>query len=539
MANPASSQQRASAAVESAWKPLRHPLFRSIWIASVASQVGTWIHDVGAAWLMASLSPSPLMVSLVQAATALPLFLLAVPAGALADIVDRKRMLVWTQIWMLLAALALAALTASGATGPASLLVFTLLLSVGAALAAPAWQATTPELVSSDELPLAVSLNGMAINLSRSVGPAIGGVLVGLYGPQSAFVVNALSFVVVLIVLARWKRTAVEPTLPAERFTHAVRAGLRYARHAPGFRSVLARAALFLLPASALWALLPHLAKRELGLSALGYGVLMAGVGIGALLVATSLPRLRAALTTRTLTFSAAWLVAAMIALLSQSPNAVVAWPALLVLGMGWLVMLSSLHLGAQSTAAGWARARALSVFLLVFFGALSLGSLGWGALAEWLGVRSTLLIAGGVTALAALPGLAFPLAAGDGPSLAPSLHWPAPHVPTPDDADEGPVMVTIEYRVAAADRARLFELLQELRARRLRDGSFGWNVFEDPSQPGRVTEVFYAESWLDHLRQHERVTESDRLLQDRIRALQSEPDGPRVDHWLAFRTGS
>ena len=207
------------------------------------------------------------------------------------------------------------------------------------------------------------------------------------------------------------------------------------------------------------------------------------------------------------------------------------------MLGNGWLVMLSSLHLGAQSTAAGWVRARALSVFLFVFFGSLSLGSLGWGAAAEWLGVRATLGIAAATTAIAALPALWIPLATGAGPPLTPSLHWPAPGVDGPEEDDAGPVMIAIEYRVAPGDRGALQSLLETLRRSRLRDGGFGWNSFEDPEVPGRVTEVFHAESWLDHLRQHERVTEADRALQDRIRALQSEPAFPRVEHWLAFRT--
>ncbi len=530
------ASETAGPRIESAWTPLRRPLFRALWLASVGSQIGTWIHDVGAAWLMTTLSPSPFMVSLVQAATALPLFLLAVPAGALADVVDRRRLLLVTQLWMLAAALLLSLLTALGQTGPVGLLALTGVLSIGAALNAPAWQATTPELVPAEELGLAVSLNGMAINLSRSVGPAIGGVLVGLYGPQSAFLLNALSFLGVVAVLVRWKRTPTPSSLPAERFSSAIRAGLRYARYAAGFRSVLARAALFLFPASALWALLPHVAKRELGLSALGYGLLMAAVGIGALLAANALPKLRAALSNRTLTLLAALAVAASIGALSQSGSARVAWPILLALGGGWLVMLSSLHLGAQSTAAGWARARALSVFLLVFFGAMSLGSLAWGAAAEWMGVRTTLAVAGVLTALGALPALRFPLATEGGRSLAPSLHWPAPDGIAPEGEDPGPVLIEIEYRVDPAETPALLALLQRLRASRLRDGAFGWNVFAEPAHPGRLTEVFYAASWIEHLRQHERVTVRDRDLQERIRALQSDAAYPRVRHLLAAR---
>ncbi|MDJ0788791.1 MAG: MFS transporter [Myxococcota bacterium] len=519
---------------ESAWAPLRRPLFRAIWLASVASQVGTWVHDVGAAWLMTSLSPSPFMVSLVQAAAAVPLFALALPAGALADVVDRRRLLLWTQSWMLASALLLGVCTALGLTGPSLLLAFTVVLSIGAALNAPAWQAITPELVPKAELGPAVALNGMAINLARSVGPAIGGLLVGLSGAQAAFFLNAVSFLAVLVVLARWKRVPKPSTLPAERFSSALRAGLRYARYAEGFRSVLVRAALFLFPASALWALLPHLARRELGLSAIGYGGLMAGIGLGALLAANALPRLRRALPGGRLTGFGTLVVAVTIAGLAVSPDALAAWPTLLVLGSGWLVMLSSLNLGAQATAAGWVRARALSVFLFVFFGSLALGSLAWGAVAEALGVRTTLLVAAGVTALAAWPARFFPLATGAGSSLAPSLHWPAPELDAPSSDDRGPVLVTLTYRVAPADRPALLELLSELRPRRLRDGAFGWNVFEDPDAPEEIVEVFHAASWTDHLRHHERVTEDDRELQQRIQALQSEPDHPKVRHLLA-----
>lgn len=522
---------------ESAWKPLKRPVFRAVWIASVASQIGTWVHDVGAAWMMTTLSPSPLMVSLVQAAGTLPLFLFAIPAGALADLVDRRKLLLFTQSWMLLVAILLTAVTWLGYTGPVVLLVFTAVLGVGAAINAPAWQATTPELVPPEELSLAVSLNGMAINLSRSVGPAIGGLMVGLSGPQSAFALNAVSFLGVVFVLARWKREPTASALPPERFGHALVAGIRYARYADGFRNALVRSFLFLFPASALWALLPHVASRELGLSALGYGGLMSAVGLGAMISANVLPKLREKFPQQPLTFVAALVVATCIGLLSQSIQIVVVWPVLLVLGTGWLVMLSALNLGAQAAAAGWARARALAVALFVFFGSMSVGSIAWGAVAEAVGVRETLLGAATLTAIAALPALRFPMKDSSSASLAPSLHWPMPEdLLQADEEDRGPVMVVLEYHVSSEHRAEFLELLHQLRRSRLRDGAYDWDLFDDSESSNHIIEVFFADSWVEHLRHHERVNLEDQSVQKKVAALQSSHEYPRVRHMLATR---
>src|SRR5688572_19415468 len=266
----------------STWSPLRLPLFRALWLAAVASNVGTWMHNVGAEWLMTTLSPSPLVVALMQTAETAPTFLLALPAGALADIVDRRRLLLFSQAWMLVAAVALAASALAGLTSPGALLLLTFALGLGAAMNAPAWQAIVPELVPRGELASAVSLNSVAFNIARALGPALGGLVVAASGPWAVFLLNSLSFVGVILVIYRWRREPVESILPAERVVGAMRAGLRYARHAPELKSVLARTGVFALCASALWAMMPLVARAELGLGALEYGVLLGCLGAGA-----------------------------------------------------------------------------------------------------------------------------------------------------------------------------------------------------------------------------------------------------------------
>ena len=277
----------------SVWSPLRQPVFRALWIATVASNIGTWMHDVGAGWLMTSLAPSPLMVALVQVATNLPVFLLALPAGALADVVDRRRLLLVTQSWMLAAAVALGSLTIAGVTTPWVLLSLTFVLALGAAINAPAWQTITPELVSRQELPAAITLSGVGINAARAVGPARAGLIIAATNPGVVFLLNGVSFLGIIVVLYHWRRPPQESVLPAERFIGAMRAGMRYVRHAPALQAVLIRAGAFILFGSVLWALLPGLARFELAQGPSGYGILLGSLGLGAVAGAAILPRTR------------------------------------------------------------------------------------------------------------------------------------------------------------------------------------------------------------------------------------------------------
>lgn len=525
-----------SSTFAASWSPLRLPLFRALWIATVFSNVGTWLHGVGAAWLMTTLTPSPVMVALVQAATSLPMFLLALPAGAVADVVDRRKLLLATQAWMCAVAAALGLATLGGDIGPWLLLAFTFLLGLGAALNLPAWQAITPELVPAAELPAAVALGSVGFNVARAVGPALGGLLVAAAGPEATFILNALSFVGVLVVLVRWRRPPEEQLLPAERFFGALRAGVRYVRHAPEVRSVILRGGAFILCASSLWALLPVVARERLGSGPAGYGGLLAALGLGAVAGAVALPHLKRNNTTDLVVAAASLVFAGATAALALTRRYELAALALLLAGGGWLSLLSSLNVAIQTSVPSWVRARALSVYMLFFFAGLAGGSVLWGAVAARAGPEAALLAAaGGIVVGLAVTGR-YSLPSGEGLNLAPSRHWPVPivhHEPAPH---RGPVMVTLEYLVDPARAREFTRAMQEMRRIRLRDGAFEWGLFADAADPGRLTELYLVESWLEHLRQHQRITVSDREVEERVRAFHLGPEPPRVQHLIGKR---
>jgi len=372
----------------SAWAPLREPLFRSLWIAAVISYTGTWMQNVGAGWLMTQLSLSPLMVSLVQAATTLPVFLVILPAGALADMVDRRRFLLITQGWMVLAAAALGILTALHHITPWVLLSFTFVLGLGSVMNDPAWQALTPEVASPALHAPAVALNSVGFNVARAVGPALGGAVIASAGSSVAFLLNAASFFGVIFFLYRWKRPHREH-VQTGRVLDAMSAGLRYMRGNPLMRSVLIRAGAFSVGASALLALLPILARPH---GATGYGLLLAWFGVGALSGAALLPRLRVRLSVEGIVAFSILVFAAMT--LAAGRVHAFAWLSAILFasGMAWIGILASLNIAAQTMSPSWLRARALSMYLLVLQGGMALGSAAWGALASRIGVPEALL---------------------------------------------------------------------------------------------------------------------------------------------------
>ncbi len=518
----------------SAWEPLRQPLFRALWIAAVVSNIGTWMHDVGAGWLMTSLSPSPVMVSLVQAATTLPAMLLSLPGGALADILDRRRLLIGAQLWMLLMAGLLGVLTVTGITTAWGLLAFTFALGCGTALTLPAWSAIVPELVPRAQLHGAIALNSMGFNVARAIGPALAGLIVAATGPGSVFLLNAVSFLGIVIVLLRWRRQPRESTLPAERFFSAVRIGLRYARHAPQLQMVLLRGGAFFLFASALWALLPLVVRRELGAGPEVYGGLTTCIGIGAVASALLLPRLRSRLTRDALLRIATLLYAVALLALATIQNIYLLGIAMLFSGAAWLTIMSSLMVTAQLALPEWVRARGLGLFMVMFMASLAGGSALWGQVAKLAGIPAALTLAALGALISLLLTWRLRLGGGEPVDFAPSLHWPVPLVEQEPEPDRGPVLVTLEYRIDPIRRQEFLALMQQLGETRRRDGAFMWGLFHDAAAADRFLECFMAESWLEHLRQHERVTVADRAVQEQINQCLLEPGGPQVFHYLA-----
>jgi len=494
----------------SAWSPLRQAVFRSIWIASIVSNIGTWMQSVGTAWLMTSLTPSPLLVALMQTAASLPILLIGLPAGSLADLVSRRKLLLVTESWLLLVALALGVLTLTGNVSAWTLLALTFLMGLGSALDAPAWSAIIPDLVERPDLPAAVSLNATGFNVARALGPALGGIVVALAGPAAVFLLNSASFLCVLVAVYRWRSVQAPSDLPREDMVGATAAGLRYVRHAPALQAAIIRNGVFTFGASAMWALLPVVGRHVLGLDATGYGIVLGSLGFGAVVSAIFMPRLRSIIPVDRLTGMATLVFAGALLALAYLRYVPLLVLCLMAGGMAWLTMMSSLTTAATTASPAWVRARALAIYLLVFQGTMAAGSLIWGALAEKWGSDISLTLAALVLVCGLAAALRWPLHLAQKLDLSPSMHWPGPQLAITPDPEDGPVLITVEYRVPAEKAGDFIRAMDEMRSFRRREGMISWGIYRDLVDPDRYLETFTAPSWAEHMRQHARVTVSD-----------------------------
>lgn len=512
--------------------PLRHRDFRALWLAQFVSNIGGWMQTVGAQWLMLSLSGSAAYLAFIQSASSLPVLLFAVPAGVAGDLLDRRRLLLVCETAMTLASIVLAGLAIAGLVTPWVLLALLFLIGSGQAWASPTWQSLQPELVPAAERPQAIALGSVNQNLARAVGPALGGALIAVSAPSTTFLVNAASFVVVIVAVARWRERARDvpaSTLPREHALAAMRASGRYVAHSRLLKSILLRAAVFVFFASSVWALLPSLAHRQLGLGSGGYGLLLGCVGVGAVGGALALPAVRARLRPDRLLTLGTLLVAGAAGLLAAVGVVAVACVALAVAGAGWILSLATLNSTFQASLPGWVKARGLAFYLIVFQGGNAIGSAVIGLLAVRFGVPGTL---GGAAAALALS----PLVAGRytipdiaPEELRPAGDLPAPHIVVPDPG--GPVLVTLEWRAAAGNAGALAAALASLEGARRRTGATSWSCWADAEHPERIVEQFVVAGWDEHLRQHERMTVRDR---ERTAAVGALADGPPVTtHWV------
>ncbi len=523
------------AASTSPWTPLKHPLFRALWMAALASNIGTWMHEVGAAWMMTSLTTSLTLNALVQASATLPMFVLALPAGVLADLLDRRRILLISQGWMTLAAGGLALVTIFGEVTPFLLLAFTSALGCGLAFSAPAWQAIVPELVERRDLPKAVALNSMGFNTARALGPALGVALLAAFGPAANFTLNTISFIGVLFVLARWRQEPVgRRNLPSESFRGAFQGGVRYIRNSPRFQAVMVRGGLFVFAASAWWALLSSTMRFSLQAGPVDYGLAVGAFGAGAVAAAWSLPTIRERLSADSLALFASLVFACALIGLALAQQVWTVFCVAPFAGGAWLTVLSGYNVAAQSSLPSWVRARALSAYMLVFFGGLAFGAGFWGQLAESFGSRWALLAAAGAVVLGLLASRRFHLGKVDPSRLAPSRHWPAPLLARDPEPNGGPVLVTVEYLIDPARTEDFDRAMQKVKRSRRRAGSLRWGLWEDTNQPGRYLESFVEEAWLEHLRHHERLTEQDLAIEEAVKVFHVGEEPPRVQHFLS-----
>jgi len=525
----------------SALSPFRYPVFRSIWIASLLSNFGSLIQSVGASWMMLSIAPSPDMVALVQASVSLPIMLLSLVAGAMADNMDRRRVMVFAQIVMLSVSLTLSICTWLGLVGPWTLLLFTFAIGCGAAFFAPAWQASVGDMVPRVEVPGAVALNSMGFNIARSVGPAIGGAIVAAAGAAAAFGVNAASYIALLVVLARWKRPPRTSALPNETLGIAMAAGLRYVAMSPHIRTVLLRAAVFGLGASSILALLPVVAKHLVSGGPLTYGLLLGAFGVGAVTGALGAARLRDLLSTEAIVRWAGCIMALAAALVAVSTFMVATMAALLLAGAGWVLSLSTFNVSVQLSAPRWVVARALALYQMAAFGGLAAGSWLWGELAADLTIEASLLISAGVVLIGVVIGRWAPLSQAGALNLDPlrSQMWNAPSTSVPVDERTGPVVITVEYLIDESDVDEFLGAMNERRRMRRRDGARNWRLLRDLSDPRLWIERYETPTWLDYIRLNNRATQDDAAVPTRLRELHRGTEGPRVRRRIERQTTS
>ena len=514
--------------------PFKHRAFAVMWTAVLVSNIGIWMQNAGAGWLMTSLDPDPRVVSMVQVATALPIFLFGVPAGALADILDRRRLLLTMEVVISLVTALFVVLLALDRVSPASLLAFIFISGIATALIAPAWQAIVPQLVGSNDLASGIALNSTGINISRAIGPALAGFLIAYIGIGAPFSINVVTNLACVGALLWWRPPKETLTdLPAERFGSAIVVGLRHARYNRPLRATLLRATGFFLFASAYWALLPLVARDQVAGGPGLYGVLLGAIGVGAVAGAFVLPRFKAQFgPDRVVALGSAGTALALL-LFGLARHPAIALAASALSGLSWIAVVATLNVSAQVALPAWVRGRGLAVYVTVMFGSMALGSLIWGEMASLIGLPAAQHVAAAL-ALVAVPMLRrWKLNAGADLDLTPSMHWPAPLLSDDVDDDRGPVLITVEYRIAPRNEREFLNAIGRVALSRKREGAYEWHVFEDVAEKGRWLETFLVDSWLEHLRQHERVTNADRALEEAVLPYQTDRL-PKVTHYIA-----
>ncbi len=520
-------------ALPSALLPLRHPLFRMLWSANVVVSLGVWMQNTGAGWLMTTLDPDPLVVSMVQAATILPIFLLALPAGAIADIIDRRLFILGTQAWMLLAAGLLAILTYAGGMSAWALLALTFAIGIGTAMNAPAWGSVMAESVPRQDLAQAIALNGVGFNLARAVGPALAGFLVLLGGPQTAFALNAVSYLAIVGVLLTWHRRHRPSKLPREHFLSAMRVGIRFVRYTPVMRAAMLRSACFYGPASAPWALLPLVVHDQLHMGAGTFGALLGLMGVGGVTSGLVLPQMRARLSRGGIVMASMVSSGAGMLILALSPHWIFGAVAMLLFGIGWVAASSVIQGAAQLSAPPWVRARALATYQLASNGAMVAGTFFWGWLGRSIGLTPVMLVATAafVTLCLLARNASLEPAATPREQLVPPP--PAPEAVAPELAAviaeaRDRILEWQKYRISPDDRDAFLAALVEVRDARGRAGAANWQLYEDVSHPEGWIEIWTVENWTDHLREAVRTGEADRAALACAQALhKGEPIPP------------
>ncbi|MEO8778635.1 MAG: MFS transporter [Rhodanobacter sp.] len=504
----------------SPWSPLRVNTFRWLWIATLVSNIGSWMHDMGAGWLMTGLTTSPVIVALLQTATSLPAFFLLLPSGALSDILDRRKYLMCGNIGMSVVAIAIAFMTITGLINQWSLLLLTLMLGIGMAMIMPTWQSIIPEVVPRAELGGAIGLNTLGVNVSRAIGPLMAGLIIAHIGTGAVFVCNALSFAFIIFVLARWKRAVPETQLPPERISSAIATGLRYARYSPPLRAAVIRSIGFYFFASVMWSLLPLIARVHLRGNEQLYSWLYSAISLGAVGNVLLLPRWRMIFNDDQLLTVSSVVFAFGMSATALTHNHVVALLALCMCGGAWITVMTCAQTAAQTALPNWVRSRGMALFLTFFMGSLGIGPVVWGSVAQYFSISTAMLAASIGVVVATLYTRRWCISENDNVDHTPSRHWLTPAPKISINHEQGPVMVNVRYEVQAEHIERFLLEVQSLGKARRRDGATFWHIFSDTQNPGTYVEMYVVNNWLDHLRQHERISRHDARIQEGLKEL-------------------
>jgi len=530
--------------VKDSWRattlaPFQSRTFLKIWSASLVSNFGSLIQAVGASWLMTSLAPTADYVALVQASTSLPIMLLALPSGAIADIWDRRVIMLIAQGAMLIVSIALAVMAFADLITPWSLLTLTFLIGCGVALYGPAWQSSVGEQVPREHIPAAVALNTMSYNLARTAGPAIGGIIVATAGAPAAFVANALTYFVLIVMLISWKRPKPQSHLPPETMLMAMSAGLRYSRLSPAIRAVLLRGLVLGVAGSAIWALMPLIARDLLGGGALTYGILFGTFGVGAVIGALASAHMRQRVQNEKLVRFATLGFALTAGVSAFSPWLILTLASFIIGGASWVLMLSTFNITVQMSSPRWVTGRSLAIYQMVVFGGMAIGSWMWGEIAESHSLVAALAASCAALVLSVLLGFFARLPQTDSLNLA-AARGDLNVTPKIELGPEsGRVVVTVTYQVAAEDHPAFVQAMQEVRRIRRRDGARRWMLMQDMSEPELWIERFHSPSWVEHIRRYHRFTVSDQEIERRALAFHRGSEPPKIRHLLERPAGN
>lgn len=516
------------------WKPFAYPAFTALWIAAFFSDIGIWMHTIGATWMVTKMEGSPLLISLVLTLTSLPVFIMGIPAGAVADIFNRRKILLFTQLWMTCFAAALAIITYFGIYSPWLILLFSFCLALGPALNETVWQSIVQSLVPSGHLPAGIVLNGLSINLARAIGPALGGIIIAYSSPFLVFSINAICFLMTFFIVLSWNGPITTTATQTQRFIAAMRSGVVYAGNAVQIRPVFIRVFVFAFGVSALWGLLSYVIVNKLGWSASVYGNSLFIIGLGAITSAILLPLINNRVSLNQKLFGSSLIIVASLVSLVYVTNIYVLFLFLFLSGIAWLAAMSSFNVALQTNIPQWIQARAISIYLLVFQGGLALGSFVWGLVADNFGMWYASMGASIVMVFGLALAFPFSLNVSRKPDWSPYNIWPEPFLNLQVAPEDGPVLVHIDYIVSKENIQKFTAAFEKLKILRIRDGVLQVGLFQDVSNPELITEFFLLESWQEYLLQRGRFTNEDKATENAVLALHSGPDAPVIRQMVA-----